>query len=153
VKGQPLEALFILGAGFSKNAGLPLQREFTERLIHAGDNEDPPRDVIPSLRQFIAKAFGHLEKAKHSYWPDLEDIFTCIDLAANTGHNLGFEFPPSELRKVRRALITRIVGMLRAEYERAKRELPEGWEQLEAFFRNVELGSSAFLSLNWGHCS
>jgi len=149
MKRYTLENLFILGAGFSKNAGLPLQNEFTERLLHAGDDKDSTRVVVPFLRQFIAKAFGHLESAKAVYWPELEDIFTCIDLAANSGHNLGFAFQPSELRKVRRALITRIVGMLRAEYERAKRELPEGWKQLEKFFQSIELRSSGFLNLNW----
>jgi hypothetical protein len=111
-----LDDVFILGAGFSKNAGLPVQSEFTERLIHSGTREDPTRLVVPYLRGFIAEAFDHLEKAKSKYWPDLEDIFTCIDLSANTGHYLGLKFSPSELRKVRRALISRIVGMLRAEY-------------------------------------
>jgi hypothetical protein len=149
VKAVTLENLFILGAGFSKNAGLPLQAEFTERLIFAGRDEDPTRAIVPYLRQFIAEAFGHLEKAKPDYWPDLEDIFTCIDLAANTGHNLGFTFPPSGLRKVRRALIARIIGMLRAEYERAKKERPEGWDGLQAFFRSLDLQRSAFLNLNW----
>jgi hypothetical protein len=27
--------------------------------------------------------------APADFWSDLEDIFTCIDLATNSGHNLG----------------------------------------------------------------
>jgi hypothetical protein len=144
-----LDDIFVLGAGFSANAGLPVQSEFTERLIYAGTDKDPTRAVVPFLRSFIAKTFGHLERAKPEYWPDLEDIFTCIDLSANTGHHLGPKFPPSELRMVRRALITRIVGMLRAEYERAKEEKPEGWAGLRSFFESLNLQRTAFINLNW----
>jgi hypothetical protein len=144
-----LRDVFVLGAGFSANAGLPIQSGFTERLIYAGTEKDPTRVVVPFLRRFIAKSFGHLESAKPKYWPDLEDIFTCIDLSANTGHHLGFDFPPSELRKVRRALITRIIGMLRAEYEKATEQKPKGWGGLQSFFENIDLQRSAFINLNW----
>ena len=30
-------------------------------------------------------AFGHGEEAKARFWPNLEDVFTNIDMAANTG--------------------------------------------------------------------
>jgi hypothetical protein len=149
LSARTLDDLFILGAGFSNNAGLPVQSEFTEKLIHSGTAKDPTRVVVPFLCDFIAKAFGHFETAKSKYWPDLEDIFTCIDLSANTGHHLGVAFPPSELRKVRRALISRIVGMLRAEYENAKKKkLPE-WRELDSFFENLDIKRSAFINLNW----
>jgi hypothetical protein len=141
--------LFILGAGFSRNAGLPVQSEFTERLIHAGTDKDQTKIVVPFLRDFIAEAFGHSKKAKSRYWPELEDIFTCIDLSANTGHHLGFRFPPSELRKIRRALISRILGMLRADYENAKKEKRPEWKDLCSFFQKIDLQRSAFINLNW----
>ena len=144
--------LFILGAGFSANAGLPIQSEFTRRLISAGtetSKDDPTRAVLPFLRDFISQAFGHLQSAKAEYWPDLEDIFTCIDLSANTGHNLGRQFAPAELRTVRRALITRIVAMLRCEYDKALSAPPREWGGLETFFANVNVKDCAFVNLNW----
>jgi len=96
---KPVDDVFILGAGFSKNAGLPLQSEFTERLVFSGTEKDPTKCLVPFLRAFIARTFGHLDEARPEYWPNLEDIFTCLDLSANSGHHLGFGFPPSDLEK------------------------------------------------------
>jgi IS5 family transposase len=69
------------------------------------------------LRQmFVENTFGHTPSSDPKDWPDLEDIFTCIDLSANTGHHLGPNYSPSSLRTVRRALIVRIIRMLRQTY-------------------------------------
>jgi len=63
-----------------------------------GDTFHPPRDLDPDL------------------WPELEDLFTCVDLSANTGHHLGGEHSPAFLRTVRRALIARMIRMLRQSF-------------------------------------
>jgi len=112
--------LYILGAGFSWYAGLPLQREFTKNLLQTGD----PHQVtlVQFLRSFINKTFDHNIKAASKYWPELEDIFTCIDLSANTGHTLGLTYDASHLRTVRRALISRMIRMLDDLYLEASRE-------------------------------
>jgi hypothetical protein len=45
--------------------------------------------------------------------PALEDIFTCIDLAAGTGHDLGVrKYTPKVLRAIRRMAIYRIFSVL-----------------------------------------
>jgi hypothetical protein len=48
--------------------------------------------------------------AKAKFWPNLEDVFTNIDLAANTGHHLGHTNAPSDLRMTRRVLLARMFG-------------------------------------------
>ena len=112
-----LDWAFVLGAGFSGNAGIPIQEEFTEALLGGkGSSEGQNGGVVRFLRNFVSIAFNHLEDAKAQYWPELEDLFTCIDLSANTGHNLGATFTPGHLRTVRRALIYRIFTMLRERY-------------------------------------
>jgi hypothetical protein len=40
------------------------------------------------LGQFIHDALDHSESAKAKYWPNPEDVFTNIDLAANPGLRL-----------------------------------------------------------------
>jgi hypothetical protein len=52
-----------------------------------------------------------ISQARISNFGPIEDIFTCIDLSANTGHHLGPKYSPSDLRSVRRGLIVRIIRM------------------------------------------
>ena len=55
----------------------------------AAEASHPMHPLLAHLGKFIHDAFDHNESAKAKYWPNLEDVFTNIDLAANTGHHLG----------------------------------------------------------------
>lgn len=145
------ENLFIVGAGFSSYAGLPLTGEFTEALLDVErlSKKRPSRAaLVPFLRHFVHDAFDHGEKAGSQFWPALEDLFTCVDLAANSGHHLGKKYEPARLRTVRRALIVRSIRMLRQRLGRKYRKEDE-WQQFERFCRGVDIGKSAFISMNW----
>ena len=84
-----VKVAFILGAGFSTYAGLPLQREFTAALLKGRDfNKGPSKALVDFLSLFIHDTFDHSKIAGPKFWPELEDIFTSIDLSANTGHHL-----------------------------------------------------------------
>jgi hypothetical protein len=52
-----------------------------------------------------------ISQARISNFGPIKDIFTCIDLSANTGHHLGPKYSPADLRSVRRGLIVRIIRM------------------------------------------
>jgi hypothetical protein len=141
---------YIVGAGFSFHAGLPLQAQFTEKLLEPRlDKSHPDHAIHRYLAEFIRHAFDHNTKASAKYWPKLEDLFTCIDLSANSGHHLGFQYSPSRLRTVRRSLLTRVVAMLDEEYEGARSSDTPMWRQLTRFIEHVDLEKSAFISLNW----
>jgi hypothetical protein len=72
--------VYIVGAGFSKYAGLPLQKDFTEALLAArADEAHPMQPLIGHLGRFVHDAFDHNESAKAKFWPNLEDVFTNID--------------------------------------------------------------------------
>jgi hypothetical protein len=145
-----IEHLFIVGAGFSSNAGLPLTSNFTEKLLDVNVKSPGPSTLIVKfLQDFVEKIFGHGPSSEPAQWPELEDIFTCIDLSANTGHHLGDKYSPSELRTVRRALIVRIIRMLDQTYKRGLRKPGENWPALEDFFSSVRSDRCAFLSTNW----
>jgi len=146
-----INRVFIVGAGFSHNAGLPLGNEFTKAIL---DVEGFPLDsqstvIVKFLKYFVENTFGHRQISSIESWPALEDIFTCIDLSANTGHHLGKKFPPSHLRTVRRGFITRILRMLYRRLNDRKKTPEMNLENLNKLFSNVNLRQSAFLSLNW----
>lgn len=105
--------VYIVGAGFSQYAGLPIQAGFTEALLEPrADEEYPRRPLIDHLEKFVHDAFDHNESAKARFWPNMEDVFTNIDMAANTGHHLGSKHPPSRLRTTRGVLLARMMWML-----------------------------------------
>jgi hypothetical protein len=145
-----IETLFIVGAGFSHHAGLPLTSEFTEAILEARELAGgPSRLLVDFLSEFIHRTFGHSRRARAKYWPDLEDVFTCVDLSANTGHHLGSAFSPADLRTVRRAMLSRIIRMLDHRYEVGRRKKAPEWRKLEEFFWEISARKVAFLSMNW----
>src|SRR5690606_3953607 len=123
--------LLILGAGFSVNAGLPLARDFTKCLLATKGlkKEGPSVAQVRFLRRFVREAFSESGASKAEDWPELEDVLTMVDLAANTGHNLGPDWSASQLRVVRRAIIVRMIRMLAQRYLAAKREVSPEWER------------------------
>jgi hypothetical protein len=146
-----IKHLFIVGAGFSWNAGLPLTNEFTQKLLDVRGRKlhGPSKLIVSFLHKFVETTFDHQPNSSPKDWPHLEDIFTCIDLSANTGHHLGPEYSPSYLRTVRRALIVRIIRMLRQNYTLGLNKADSKWTTLEDFFSSVPSDKCAFLSMNW----
>ena len=142
--------VYIVGAGFSKHAGLPLQSEFTKALLEPRANESHPmRPLADHLGKFVHDAFDHKKDANAKFWPSLEDVFTNIDLAANTGHHLGHEHAPSDLRKTRRVLLARMIRMLDERFAKAESAKDADWRRLDRFFQKLNTKDSGFISINW----
>lgn len=147
MKRPSITHVYIVGAGFSHYAGLPLQSEFTKALLDP-DTLPVTERLVDHLSKFVSRAFDHSKTAKYPRWPHLEDIFTSIDLAANSGHHLGPDDSPSALRMTRRVLLARMMLMLNEHYSHANRTGPD-WKSLDQFVERVPLSQSAFISLNW----
>jgi len=131
-------------------AGLPLQAAFTEALLAPRSMASHPmRPLVAHLSGFVHDAFNHNRRAKAPYWPNLEDLFTNIDLAANTGHHLGRDHSPSNLRTMRRALLARMMYMLNERYLDAERNESAKWKKLDKFFGALDIERDAFISINW----
>ena len=109
-----------LGSGFSAGFGLPTTRQLQERLLEvpgqAADVLRRERFISGQLQDFWEKVFGW---APGRPVPTLEDHFTQIDLAANSGHHLGPSYPPKLLRALRRFTIHRVFKILDAAPVRA----------------------------------
>jgi hypothetical protein len=107
------------------------------------------RPLVQQLREFVHSAFDHSISAKARFWPNLEDLFTNIDLAANTGHHLGPDYAPARLRTMRRLLLARMMMMLDERYTEAESGKADEASQLDRFFRKLDVDQSAFISINW----
>jgi hypothetical protein len=106
---SPVSIAFVLGAGFSKCAELPLQREFSSLLLSEEFNTSIDIAITNALKEFLHDVFGWREGRE---LPLLEDVFTCIDLSAGTGHHLGIKYTPKALRALRRMAIYRIFSVI-----------------------------------------
>jgi hypothetical protein len=143
--------LLILGAGFSRNAGLPLASQFTRELLNLRGLklDGPSARQVAYIRAFVDSVFGEGASRSHDEWPELEDIFTLVDLSANTGHHLGPAHSASDLRMVRRSIIVRMIRMLAQAYARGRDKQNTDWITLEGFFTRFDASTSAVLSMNW----
>src|SRR5436305_68599 len=102
-----------LGSGFSAGFGLPTTKQLQERLLSVPGKAPNvlrrERFISAQLKRFWEDVFGW---AQGHPVPSLEDHFTQIDLAANSGHNLGPAYPPKLLRALRRFTIHRVFKIL-----------------------------------------
>jgi hypothetical protein len=140
--------VFIVGGGFSFYAGLPLTSDFTRALLAARDPHSTSGTLVRHLKKFVNLTFGPTLSSSDN-WPSLEDLFTCVDLAANSGHNLGNKYSAADLRTVRRCLIVRIIRMLHNRHHNTFYRKNKEWKLLKQFLSEVDYDSSAFLSMNW----
>lgn len=144
------DVVLIVGAGFSANAGLPLANKFTECLLNLdGLNPAGPSAIqCRYIKEFVDQTFNEGAATPDDGWPELEDIFTIIDLSANTGHHLGTKYSAANLRLVRRALLVRIVRMLRQAHT-THRKSGASSKLLSKLFFWFDLENTAVLSMNW----
>ncbi|AHK02724.1 hypothetical protein [Agrobacterium tumefaciens] len=146
---SPMNVL-ISGAGLSFNAGLPLASNFTPGLLNLSKVKlsGPSAALVAFVRNFVDRTFGEGRATDPKEWPELEDIFTLVDLSANTGHHLG-DHSASDLRLVRRALIVRMIRMLSQAYSRGEKRPDAQWKLLETVFSDFDVNRTAVLNLNW----
>lgn len=76
----------VLGAGFSKCAGLPLTSGLSDHLLSEEFATPLDMAITSALRTFLGDVF---EWSDGKPLPALEECFTMIDLSANSGHHLG----------------------------------------------------------------
>jgi NAD-dependent SIR2 family protein deacetylase len=145
------ETLLIVGAGFSANAGLPVANSFTQDLLNLNGLklDGPSARQVDFIQKFVNQVFGEGASSSADEWPELEDVFTLVDLSANTGHHLGTKYSAAELRVVRRAIIVRMIRMLSQAYKRGQKQNGAGWTALERLFTKFNTAATAVLSMNW----
>jgi hypothetical protein len=103
------DTVFILGAGFSKESGLPVTSEFADSLLDPTFAGDLDTVITGALEEFLKDCFRW---TRPDPLPTFEDMFTMIDLSAGSGHNIGRSFTPKRLRAIRRMLIYRLFAIL-----------------------------------------
>lgn len=115
-----MKLTLILGSGFSKAARLPNTNEIVNDFLTSPvgfESYELEEKIIEILKQFWRDVFGY--NGGNSK-PTLEDHFTVLDLAANSGHQLGPNYTPKKLRAIRRMSIHRIFKILDRRYRKSE---------------------------------
>jgi len=108
---EKLKCVFFLGAGFSKDAGIPLQQELLPEYLKRGDKQ------IPDTLDFLLKIFSFKYKKPNSLegdaniYPNLEDIFSAIDTAIINDEYLA-NFSPNDLKNFKEDLVLGILRLI-----------------------------------------
>ncbi len=112
------KATLILGSGFSKEFELPTTKELSDNFLETinGSVLDPrdEQKITEIIKTFWHEVFNYNDGHNK---PLLEDHFTLLDLAANSGHNLGPHYTPQKLRAIRRMSIHRVFQILNQQYQ------------------------------------
>ncbi|HHV29067.1 hypothetical protein [Acetivibrio mesophilus] len=135
-----MNTTLILGAGFSKNSGVPIQSEMPALLTKDRENNDFERGISLVLEGFMRDVFG-FEK---DIYPELDDLLTCMDISTNSEHHLGIKYSPIHLRALKRLIIYRIFTILEDSFTYSYEV-----EKLIRFFIGAGLEHTGFLVLNW----
>ncbi|HOM02114.1 MAG TPA: hypothetical protein PLH43_04725 [Acetivibrio sp.] len=135
-----MKTTLILGAGFSKNSGLPVQSEIPALLTKDTLNNDFERGISHVVENFTRDVFG-FEK---DIYPGLDDLLTCMDISTNSEHHLGIKYSPIHLRALKKLIIYRIFSILEGSFTYSKEV-----DKLIRFFIGAGLEHTGFLVLNW----
>ncbi len=130
--------VFILGAGFSKCADLPVQTEFSSLLTSNEFNTKIDEAITRAIEKFLKDVFGW-KNAREI--PSLEDIFTFIDLSSGSGHHLGIKYTPKLLRALRRMLIYRIFQIIDHRFKYSN--------DIEKLLKFHEKDNCSYIVMNW----
>jgi hypothetical protein len=96
-------------------------------------------EISNQLKKFWEYAFHYSGQAQR---PSLEDHFTVLDLAANTGRNIGPEYTPKKLRAIRRLSIHRIFQILDLRYRHS-------WAIEQLLSNLLQSSDVTVVSTNW----
>lgn len=135
-----MKTVVILGAGFSKNSGMPLLSEIPELIVKYPDNSEFEYGISRVIKQFLKDVFGYTGGENI---PGIDDILNSIDICSRTGHHLGIEYSPEHLLAIRRFLVYRIFMIFHENYCYCE----DAVRLIEAFHDRYQ--DLSYVVLNW----
>lgn len=146
-----MRTVYVLGAGFSYGANLPLQAHLLSRLRSLSLVDIPP-EPFGVFAEATARALPFVDRAFPTRNPGLEDVFTLLDQAVSRReHCAGCDW--EELDEIRESLKTGILIALHAAQGQATASRLSFYRSLAAhllFEGWSKAGSTvSVVSLNW----
>jgi NAD-dependent SIR2 family protein deacetylase len=139
--------VFVFGAGYSKNAGLPLQRELLPEIMAYDDGDFHFKIARENVKTFISENFPGVKIENLT----LEDLFTILDKAVMGKEYFG-GYHWQALYGIRKSLVHMLLVLIDARMEAPKKPLSL-YSSMGRFV--IDCGSlesqydASIISLNW----
>jgi hypothetical protein len=148
------ETVYILGAGFSYDAGVPLQSQILQRIKDL-DILSTPSVLIDMFAESQGRIISFVNRIfKEVPNPRLEDVFTLIDQnIQRRSYCVGYDW--RELEMVHSALLNAIVVLFHTHQSQIPPEAQEFYRSVAGYFvgERVKAGQKehpfSIISLNW----
>lgn len=108
------KCVFFLGAGFSRDAGVPLQKELLPMFLSNPHSDQKRKErVLKFLSEVFSFTYTKLmgDNYDDNIYSNLEDVFSLLDTAIGEHSYLG-KFCPSDLRDIREEFVAAILGVI-----------------------------------------
>lgn len=152
------KTVYVIGAGFSKAAGFPLQAEILPRIQEfRPENIDiisAPGFALSLFEENEQLLFPFLNSIFESSQPTLEDIFTLLDQAI-ARREYCQKYSWKELDEIRRVLKTAVLFVLHDASEKIPEEQEKFYQSIAAYLIDERVKApqdtepSCFILLNW----
>lgn len=116
MSGYEHKCVFFLGAGFSKDAGVPLQSELLPTYLFNQDNDEGgKKEILGFLKEVFSFDYTRPtsigDNGGQNIYPTLEDVFSLLDNAIMDNEYIG-DFDPSELVDIKNHFVSGIASTI-----------------------------------------
>ena len=107
------KCVFFLGAGFSADANIPVQKDLLKKYLQYHDDFPKRRELIDSfLEEVFSFKYQSLINNRHNiHYPNLEDIFSLLDNAIINNEFI-MDISPDKLIQIRKSFTSGIIKII-----------------------------------------
>jgi len=148
-----VKKVFILGAGFSKDAGFPLQSQILSRWSGYNFLDYPP-NLLETLQADRDKIQEFFKNIFAGFNPPLEDCFTLLDHSAQNKYFCK-QYGWQDIEEIRATLTRALLFVFHHAGENIKKKEREGYDKIASYLLwcRVKAGQKndevSVISLNW----
>ncbi|MHA1660239.1 MAG: hypothetical protein ACTSUT_14100 [Promethearchaeota archaeon] len=144
------KTVFILGAGYSKPAGLPLQRELLKGILNLSINNHKFDIAKDDLKKFISRYFKNVNPLNL----EMENLFTIFDRAILNKENF-INYRWKDLDNIKQEFIYAIITIIDYHMKNSLKNIPKFYIDFAKYVIEKRLSQKrgedliSIISLNW----
>ncbi|MFC2134134.1 SIR2 family protein [Bacteroidota bacterium] len=131
------DVVFVLGAGASQPAGVPLQRDILPTILSGSIKEIKDSSIGEIVTEFIEDNF-FCDVTSNNY-PDLEAVFGFIDYFLQQNESLSLKYPNSRIWQIKEYLIKLVHFIVNHQTEKGSKYYHLFWQAVQKYNSNISI--------------